>query len=340
MDALAIRIAHDYPKSAEQGLGTCHRRVQRRTLVGQDLRKSLYVRWLACCRDGAPDRLRESGEPDPGEEHSASGKWPSARRSARAAAGWKAPGSSPSASVAHGRAAGALGLLLAYAGLALMKATMPDGTIPANLQVVMDGRVLFFVVVLSVVTASFSGRSCPASQGDPPRPDPFDQAGWDRFQSRPLEQALPRIPGGGRGGAGLCPAGGRRAPHPQLLQMQTVETGPHLDQRGHRRPAHLGPGASTRPRNSSSPCTRSPTRFPRWCPASGMSRLTRRCCCWKDGATACRSRSWGQKPLDAANRPGQAFQDGFFLFPDAGNPPDPGKAPNRARRQGRRSRPR
>jgi putative ABC transport system permease protein len=52
---------------------------------------------------------------------------------------------------------GILGLLLAYAGLDVMKATMPSGTIPPNLQVVMDGRVLLFVLALSVLTGVLFG---------------------------------------------------------------------------------------------------------------------------------------------------------------------------------------
>ena len=81
-------------------------------------------------------------------------EWRSGRRLAPADGGLCASFHREPAPVPGG---GVLGFLLAYAGLALMKATMPSGTIPANLQVVMDGRVLWFVVGLSVLTGVLFG---------------------------------------------------------------------------------------------------------------------------------------------------------------------------------------
>ena len=152
MDALAIRIAHDYPKSNKGwGIGIDS---FSSIAVGQDLRQSLYVLMgavgmvlLIACSNIA--NLTLARGISRGREV--------AIRAAIGASRWRLVRQFLTESLLLSAGGGVLGLLLAYAGLALMKATMPSGTIPANLQVVMDGRVLWFVVGLSVLTGVLFG---------------------------------------------------------------------------------------------------------------------------------------------------------------------------------------
>ncbi|MGA2017935.1 MAG: ABC transporter permease [Opitutaceae bacterium] len=152
MDALAIRIAHDYPKSNKGwGIGID---AFSSILVGPDLRQSLYVLMgavgmvlLIACANLA--NLTLARGISRGREV--------AIRAAIGAGRWRLVRQFLTESLLLSVGGGALGLGLAYAGLALMKATMPSGTIPANLQVVMDGRVLLFVLGLSVLTGVLFG---------------------------------------------------------------------------------------------------------------------------------------------------------------------------------------
>jgi putative ABC transport system permease protein len=63
---------------------------------------------------------------------------------------------------------GALGVLVAYGGLAALKATMPGGMLPPNVQVEMDARVLLFVLGLSLLTGVLFGvvPAFKATRGD------------------------------------------------------------------------------------------------------------------------------------------------------------------------------
>ena len=152
MDALAIRIAHDYPKS-NKGWGVGIDSFSS-VAVGRDLKESLYVLMAAVgmvlligCANLANLTL-------------ARGIFREREVAIRAAMGagrWRLVRQFLTESLLLSVAGGSLGLLLAYAGLAVMKATMPSGTIPPNLQVSMDGRVLAFVLVLSVLTGVLFG---------------------------------------------------------------------------------------------------------------------------------------------------------------------------------------
>ena len=152
MDALAIRIAHDYPKSNKGwGIGLDS---FASIAVGDDLKQSLYVLMgavgmvlLIACANLANLTLARG----------ISREREVAIRAAIGAGRWRLVRQFLTESLLLSVGGGALGLALAYAGLAVIKATMPDGTIPANLQVVMDGRVLLFVIVLSVVTGVLFG---------------------------------------------------------------------------------------------------------------------------------------------------------------------------------------
>jgi putative ABC transport system permease protein len=152
MDALAIRIAHDYPKS-NKGWGVGIDSFDS-VLVGSDLKQSLYVLMAAVgmvlligCANLANLTLARG----------ISREREVAIRAALGAGRWRLMRQFLTESLLLSVVGGALGLALAYGGLAVMKATMPDGTIPPNLQVEMDGRVLIFVLGLSVFTGVLFG---------------------------------------------------------------------------------------------------------------------------------------------------------------------------------------
>ena len=152
MDALAIRIAHDYPKSNKGwGIGID---AFSTIVVGDDLKQSLYVLMgavgmvlLIACANLANLTLARG----------ISREREVAIRAAIGAGRWRLVRQFLTESLLLSTGGGALGLALAYAGLAVMKAYMPDGTIPPNLQVEMDGRVLLFVLGLSAVTGVLFG---------------------------------------------------------------------------------------------------------------------------------------------------------------------------------------
>ncbi len=152
MQALAIRIAHDYPKS-NKGWGVAIDSFNS-VLVGSDLRQSLYVLM------GAVGMVLLIGCANLANLTLARGIFREREVAIRAAMGagrWRLVRQFLTESLLLSVVGGALGLLLAYAGLAVMKTTMPSGTIPANLEVTMDGRVLAFVLGLSVLTGVLFG---------------------------------------------------------------------------------------------------------------------------------------------------------------------------------------
>jgi putative ABC transport system permease protein len=152
MDALAIRIAHDYPKSNKGwGIGIDS---FSSIAVGNELKESLYVLMgavgmvlLIACANLANLTLARG----------ISREREVAIRSAIGAGRWRLVRQFLTESLLLSVGGGALGLALAYAGLHVLKATLPDGTIPANFEVKMDGRVLVFICGLSVITGILFG---------------------------------------------------------------------------------------------------------------------------------------------------------------------------------------
>jgi putative ABC transport system permease protein len=152
MDALAIRIAHDYPKSNKGwGIGID---AFSAIMVGGDLKQSLYVLsgavgmvLLIACANLANLTLARG----------ISREREVAIRAALGAGRARLIRQFLTESLLLSVTGGVLGLGVAYGGLAAVKAKIPDGTIPPNLQVVMDGRVLLFVLGLSVVTGVLFG---------------------------------------------------------------------------------------------------------------------------------------------------------------------------------------
>jgi putative ABC transport system permease protein len=152
MDALAIRIAHDYPKSNKGwGIGIdSFKSIQ----VGSDLKQSLYLLMgavgmvlLIGCANLANLTLARG----------ISREREVAIRAALGAGRGRLVRQFLTESLLLSVSGGILGLLVAYGGMAAMKATMPSGTIPPNLEVAIDGRVLLFVLALSVVTGVLFG---------------------------------------------------------------------------------------------------------------------------------------------------------------------------------------
>ncbi len=152
MQALAIRIAHDYPKSNKGwgvGLDSFNS-----ILVGPGLKRALYVLMgavgmvlLIACANLANLTLARG----------ISREREVAIRAALGAGRWRLVRQFLTESLILSIGGGVLGLGLAYAGLAVMKTAMPQGTIPPNLEYGMDGRVLLFVMGLSVATGILFG---------------------------------------------------------------------------------------------------------------------------------------------------------------------------------------
>jgi putative ABC transport system permease protein len=172
MDALAIRIAHDYPKS-NKGWGIAIDPFSS-VLVGSDLKQSLYVLMgavgmvlLIACSNLANLTLARG----------ISREREVAIRAALGAGRWRLVRQFVTESVLLSVCGGTLGLALAYAGLDLMKKTMPDGTIPANLQVEMDARVLLFVAGLSILTGLLFGIVPALKATRPDLTNPIKQGG-------------------------------------------------------------------------------------------------------------------------------------------------------------------
>jgi putative ABC transport system permease protein len=152
MQALAIRLAHDYPKS-NKGWGVGLDSFES-ILVGPGLKRSLYVLMgavgmvlLIACANLANLTLARG----------ISREREVAIRAALGAGRWRLMRQFLTESLILSVGGGILGLGLAYAGLKLMKTAMPGGTIPPNLEYGMDGRVLLFVLGLSLITGILFG---------------------------------------------------------------------------------------------------------------------------------------------------------------------------------------
>jgi putative ABC transport system permease protein len=172
MDALAIRIAHDYPKSNKGwGVGLdSYSSIK----VSEYLRQSLYVLMgavgmvlLIACANLANLTLARG----------ISREREVAIRAAIGAGRWRLVRQFLTESLLLSVGGGALGLALAYAGMAIMKKTMPGSTIPPNVRVDMDGRVLLFVLGLSVLTGVLFGIVPALKATRPDLTNPIKQGG-------------------------------------------------------------------------------------------------------------------------------------------------------------------
>jgi putative ABC transport system permease protein len=152
MDALAARIAQDYPKS-NKGWGVGIDPFSE-VLVNPALRRSLYVLMgavgmvlLIACANLANLSLARGMA----REREV------AIRAALGAGRWRLMRQFLTESVVLSLFGGALGLLVAYAGLKALKVGIPPGILPPNVYVAMDARVLLFVLGVSVLTGVIFG---------------------------------------------------------------------------------------------------------------------------------------------------------------------------------------
>ncbi len=151
MDALAIRMAHDYPKT-NKGYGIAVDSIE--SLLDPNLKLSLYtlmgavgmVLLIVCANLANLTLVRGLAR-----EREA------AIMAALGASRWRLVRRFLVESVLLSIVGGAAGLLLGYEGLAGLKTTMPPRFIPPNARVDMDGRVLLFTVALVVVTTILFG---------------------------------------------------------------------------------------------------------------------------------------------------------------------------------------
>jgi len=152
MDALAARIAHDYPKS-NKGWGVGIDAFSE-VLVNPEVRQSLYVLMgavgmvllIACANLANLSMARGIAR-----------EREVAIRAALGAGRWRLMRQFLTESLVVSLFGGALGLLVAYGSLAALKVTIPPGIMPPNVYVSMDARVLLFVLVVSVLTGVVFG---------------------------------------------------------------------------------------------------------------------------------------------------------------------------------------
>ena len=152
MDTLAARIAHDYPKS-NKGWGVGIDAFSE-VLVNPEVRQSLYVLMgavgmvlLIACANLANLSLARG----------ISREREVAIRAALGAGRWRLMRQFLTESLVLSLIGGALGLLVAYGGLAALKRGIPPGIIPPNVYIAMDARVLLFVLGVSVLTGVVFG---------------------------------------------------------------------------------------------------------------------------------------------------------------------------------------
>jgi len=152
MDALAERIAQDFPKS-NKGWGVGIDPFSE-VLVNPELRQSLYVLMgavgmvllIACANLASLSLARGIAR-----------EREVAIRAALGAGRWRLVRQFLTESVVLSMIGGALGLLVAWGGLKALKIGIPPGIVPPNVYVAMDGRVLLFVLLISVMTGVVFG---------------------------------------------------------------------------------------------------------------------------------------------------------------------------------------
>lgn len=153
VDVIGERIARDYPKSSKDWGVAIYPFAT--TVVWKELRQSLYVLMAASgmvlligCANLANLTLAR-GVVRAREV---------AIRAALGASRWRLVRQFLTESVLLSSVGGALGLLVAYGGMAALKRAMPPDSLPqSSAEVVIDGRVLLFMLGLSVFTGIILG---------------------------------------------------------------------------------------------------------------------------------------------------------------------------------------
>ena len=152
MDSIGARIARDYPDS-NKGWGVVVERFSE-VLVDSDLRRSLYVLLAAAgmvlligCANLANLTLARG----------AAREREVAMRSALGAARRRLVRQFLTENVLLALAGGLVGLGVGYATMAALKAAIPPFSLPREVNVTMDGRLLLFALALSVFTGILFG---------------------------------------------------------------------------------------------------------------------------------------------------------------------------------------
>lgn len=152
MDSIGARIARDYPDS-NKGWGVVVERFSE-VLVDSDLRRSLYVLLAAAgmvlligCANLANLTLARG----------ASREREVAMRSALGAARRRLVRQFLTENVLLALAGGLVGLGVGYATMAALKAAIPPFSLPREVNITMDGRLLLFALALSVFTGILFG---------------------------------------------------------------------------------------------------------------------------------------------------------------------------------------
>jgi putative ABC transport system permease protein len=147
MNALAARDAHDFPKE-DKGWGIAVDPL-RAILVGDDKKYSLFLAMAAvgmvlliACANLANLTLARG----------VAREREVAIRAALGAGRWRLVRQFLTESLLLSVAGSALGLAVAYGGLAGLKALIPPNYLPPNTYVAMDGRILVFLLALAVLT--------------------------------------------------------------------------------------------------------------------------------------------------------------------------------------------
>jgi putative ABC transport system permease protein len=152
MDAIGARIAHDYPDS-NKGWGVIVERYSD-VLVGDQVRQSLYILLAAVgmvlligCANLANLTLARG----------TAREREIAIRSSLGASRWRLVRQFLTENVLLSSCGGLLGVGVGYATMAGLRAAIPPFTLPREANVTMDGRVLLFALLLSVLTGILFG---------------------------------------------------------------------------------------------------------------------------------------------------------------------------------------
>jgi putative ABC transport system permease protein len=179
-DALAARFAHDFPDSNEHwGLAVDP---FASILVGSDVRRSLYVLMasvgmvlLIACANLANLTLARG----------ASREREVAIRAALGAGRWRLVRQFLTESLILSLAGSALGLCVAYGGLAGLKQIIPGHYLPPSTYVEMDARVLGFILALALLTGLVFGLYPAIKASRPDLTNSLKQGGVGASAGRP-----------------------------------------------------------------------------------------------------------------------------------------------------------
>jgi putative ABC transport system permease protein len=158
MDAIGAHIAKDYPDS-NKGWGVIAERYAD-VIVGPDQRRAL---WILMSAVGMVLLIGCANLANLTMARAATREREVAVRAALGAGRWRLMRQFLTESVLLSVSGGVLGLLVGYAVMVALRLAIPPFSMPREVDVVMDGRVLLFTLAISVLTGIFFGLA-PAIQ--------------------------------------------------------------------------------------------------------------------------------------------------------------------------------